>query len=92
MADALAAALQKRKEKVSRSGKFPFSSSCLVCGCGIWIGTDGALQMMRTTMMIGDVAWSCIRLPLRNAWMGLWTKPETKKKGEWENRLCSQAF
>jgi Wiskott-Aldrich syndrome protein len=40
MADALAAALQKRKEKVSRSGKFPFSHR-LVPECVICIGTDG---------------------------------------------------
>lgn len=37
MADALAAALQKRKEKVSRSGEYPFSRLFLVlcqCVCG----------------------------------------------------------
>jgi Wiskott-Aldrich syndrome protein len=41
MADALAAALQKRKEKVSRSGKFPFSWCHLVCEYVVCSGTDG---------------------------------------------------
>lgn len=56
MADALAAALQKRKEKVSRSGMF-FSLNCL-CVC-FYMLMLMALQMMRMMMMIGDDgAWT----------------------------------
>ena len=48
MADALAAALQKRKEKVSKSGKF-FQG--LRCGA---VAGANVLQMMRTMMMTGE--------------------------------------
>lgn len=49
MADALAAALQKRKEKVSRSGKLDMTPSSVF----IYIVLTSITQMMKTMTMTG---------------------------------------
>lgn len=51
MADALAAALQKRKEKVSKSGTFNPPAEA---DFGSWV-TNLDVQMMKTTTMTGEL-------------------------------------